>query len=383
MSKTTSEWKRVKLGDVSEIKLGKMLDAKKNRGMPRKYLANIDVRWGAFDLDGVKEMPFEDDELERYGLKAGDIVMCEGGEPGRCAIWKDQIPGMMYQKALHRIRARSELDYRFAYCYFLWFGRLGGFSGLTTGATIKHLPKDKLSLVEIPLPPLPIQRRIADILSAYDDLIENNRRRIEILEETARTLYRKMFGGAGTNGTTGTAALSELADVVMGQSPESKTYNTEGDGLPFHQGVTGFGDRFPTNELWCMAGTRFAEAGDILFSVRAPVGRINVCQEKIVIGRGLSAMRSKKGYQSWLLYALKSYFSKEDMIGVGCIFASTTKKELLGVELTSPPDNEILAFEKVVKPIDEQISKLELQNRALAAARDLLLPRLMSGKENI
>ena len=249
------------------------------------------------------------------------------------------------------------------------------FQQLSQGVAQDNLSKDKLLSVKFRIPDLPIQRRIADILSAYDDLIENNRRRIAILEETARLAYRKWFGGCEVR----TVTLGEIADVVMGQSPESKTCNSQGEGLPFHQGVTGFGFRYPSNEMWCTAGTRFAEEGDILFSVRAPVGRINVANERIVIGRGLSAMKAKNKCQSWLLYTLKQYFSKEDMIGVGCIFASTTKKELLSVELPFPSEEEILVFERFASPIDSQIKVLSKQSAALAAARDMLLPRLMKG----
>ena len=99
-------WTSLPLSEVAEFCLGKMLDEKKNRGESLTYLANVNVRWGAFDLDGLREMRFEHDEMDRFGVKFGDIVMCEGGEPGRCAIWKDAVPGMMYQKALHRIRPR-------------------------------------------------------------------------------------------------------------------------------------------------------------------------------------------------------------------------------------------------------------------------------------
>ena len=252
---------------------------------------------------------------------------------------------------------------------------------LSQGVAQDNLSKDKLLSIKFCVPDLPVQRRIADVLSAYDDLIENNRRRIAILEETARLAYRKWFGGAEQGRT---ATLGVIADVVMGQSPESKTYNDNGEGLPFHQGVTGFGFRYPQNEMWCTAGTRFAEEGDILFSVRAPVGRINVAGERIVIGRGLSAMRARNNCQSWLLYTLKNHFSKEDLIGVGCIFASTTKKELLSVVLPFPPDAEIVAFEQIARPIDAQIKALSKQSAALATARDMLLPRLMNNnlKEN-
>jgi type I restriction enzyme S subunit len=108
-------WERRRLTDVAELSLGKMLDQKKNRGTLRPYLANINVRWGAFDLANLREMRFEPHESERYGVRDGDIVMCEGGEPGRCAIWREQVPDVMIQKALHRIRPKAGLDHRFLF----------------------------------------------------------------------------------------------------------------------------------------------------------------------------------------------------------------------------------------------------------------------------
>ena len=186
-------WAKKPLGELADFCLGKMLDEKKNRGELRPYLANINVRWGQFELESLREMRFEHDELERYGLKYGDIVMCEGGEPGRCALWKEPVQGMMIQKALHRIRPHNGLDNRFLYYSFLQLGKLGAFDQLFTGATIKHLPKEKLAKLEIAFPSLPNQRTIADILSAYDDLIETNRRRMALLEESARLLYREWF----------------------------------------------------------------------------------------------------------------------------------------------------------------------------------------------
>jgi len=170
-----------------------MLDQDKNRGEPLPYLANVNVRWGEFALDNLRTMRFEPHERERFGLRHGDIVMCEGGEPGRCAIWREQVPGMMIQKALHRIRPRDGLDYQFLYYNLLNIGTHGGLDRYFTGATIKHLPGEKLAMVVVDIPPLPIQRRIAGILSAYDELIENGQRRIKILESMARALYREWF----------------------------------------------------------------------------------------------------------------------------------------------------------------------------------------------
>jgi type I restriction enzyme S subunit len=104
LSKLPEDWGWVRMGHIAEACLGKMLDANKNKGTPKPYLRNSNVRWGAFDLSDLQEMKFEDGEDERYGVRKGDLIVCEGGEPGRAAIWNDQIPDMKIQKALHRVR---------------------------------------------------------------------------------------------------------------------------------------------------------------------------------------------------------------------------------------------------------------------------------------
>ncbi|VBB41818.1 Restriction modification system DNA specificity domain-containing protein [uncultured Desulfatiglans sp.] len=385
-------WPTQKLEAVADFCLGKMLDQKKNRGEPLPYLANVNVRWGEFDLADLREMRFEQHELDRYGLKYGDIVMCEGGEPGRCAIWKEQCSSMMIQKALHRIRPHDCLRPEFLYYFFLHKGRTGHLASLFTGSTIKHLPREKLALVEVPVLPHSTQDQIASVLSAYDDLIENNRRRIQLLEQAARLLFKEWFvhlrfpGHEHTQIIDGVPEgwekkpLSEIADITMGQSPKSIYYNQDGNGLPFHQGVTNFGVRFPSHETYCTVQSRIAEPGDILFSVRAPVGRINITPDKIVIGRGLAAIRSNCDQPNYLFYALKSHFFKEDMIGGGAIFAAITKKDLYGVELMQPTDRIATMFMEHVLPIDLQIANLQQTIERLAKARDLLLPKLMNGE---
>jgi type I restriction enzyme S subunit len=174
--------------------------------------------------------------------------------------------------------------------------------------------------------------------------------------------------------------LIDLAEVVMGQSPKSQFYNEIGEGPPFHQGVTDYGFRFVTHRTFSSAVTKIAEAGDILVSVRAPVGRINVTRDKIVLGRGLAAIRSKSGHQSFLFYALKNHFYAEDIIGTGAIYAATNKKELEGQVMIEPPALLLREFEDQVAAIDSQIACLTTSNEKLAQARDLLLPRLMNGE---
>ncbi|MGK9451374.1 hypothetical protein ACSSZE_08970 [Acidithiobacillus caldus] len=106
----SDKWQIVRLGDYVDSCLGKMLDAKKNKGVPRPYLGNSNVRWGSFDLSDLALMKFEDEEEERYGVRPGDLIVCEGGEPGRCAIWRGEVPDMRIQKALHRVRPKNGLN---------------------------------------------------------------------------------------------------------------------------------------------------------------------------------------------------------------------------------------------------------------------------------
>jgi type I restriction enzyme S subunit len=300
-------------------------------------------------------------------------------------------------------------DPRFVY----YFMHTLGLSNFDVGGANPTLNRNHIHKLVVSIPPLPVQRNIASILSTYDDLIAANQRRIKLLEESARLLYREWFVKLRFPGHETTPVrpelvegrfdeglnvlrqaqhercevpegwsklpLSELADVIMGQSPESKHFNTDGEGLPFHQGVSDFSDRFVTHSIFSTHATRIAQPGDILCSVRAPVGRLNVTLDKIIIGRGLSAIRSKMGTQSMLFYQMKNLFFQEDLIGGGAIFASVGKKELFGQELLQPSEEIAGAFENFASGVDQQIEALTLQIRRLQEARDMLLPKLMSG----
>ena len=170
-----------------------MLDAEKNRGELHPYLANKNVRWGSFDTSDLALMRFEDNEHDRYGLEAGDLVVCEGGEPGRCAIWRGEIPDMKIQKALHRIRGKGRLDVRYLHYWFMVAGRSGHLEPHFTGTTIKHLTARSLNDLQVRLPPKPEQVAIARILGALDERIDLKRRMKETLEQMARALFKSWF----------------------------------------------------------------------------------------------------------------------------------------------------------------------------------------------
>ena len=253
--------------------------------------------------------------------------------------------------------------------------------------------------LDIKLPPLNLQDKIAKILSNYDDLIENNNRRIKILEEMAKKIYKEWFVDFKFPGHEKAVfkdselgkipsdweivCINDIANVLMGQSPNSCFYNTENKGLPFHQGVTHFGKKLPNHKIYCSCHGRTAKNGDILVSVRAPVGRINIADKNIIIGRGLAAINSKCGNNLFLLYALYNLFDTEDKFGNGAVFNAITKDELLSLTLFSPTKDVIAKFELIVKPIEALLTNLIIKNKTLKQTRDILLPRLISGEIDV
>ena len=300
----------------------------------------------------------------------------------------------MFGRGVASIRCRHPRDQRFVELVLrnaseVWLALE------TSGSVFGNARRSDLEDFVVGWPSEAGRSKIVAILSAYDDLVESSLRRIEILEEVARRLYREWFVEFRFPGHERARfvdsplgpipegwevrALGDVANVTMGQSPRSEFYNETGEGLPFHQGVASFDNRFPTTNVHSSRGTRLAAPGDLLFSVRAPVGRINVAPSRTILGRGLCGIRHRFDHQHFLFYQLKENFKKEDSMGGGTIFKAVTKREMLGVRVLVPNGDLERAFEERVEPGEVLIESLTKRNAALREARDLLLPRLISG----
>lgn len=194
-----SGWKLGVLGELSEMCLGKMLDRSKNKGEYQPYLRNINVRWGDFQLDDLEEMRFEPEESERYGIKRDDLIVCEGGEPGRCAIWHESQPNMKIQKALHRIRVNGDLNVRYLFHYLFYSAKSGLMEKYFTGTTIKHLTGRELKKIEFPLCSLKEQQRIVEEiesrLSVCDDVEKTIATRLTQAKSLRQSILKKAFEG--------------------------------------------------------------------------------------------------------------------------------------------------------------------------------------------
>ena len=205
----------------------------------------------------------------------------------------------------------------------------------------------------------------------------------ENLQEQAQAIYSNMFicnaSGQWTDGI-----LSDVAEITMGQSPKGDTYNENGVGTVFFQGRGEFGFRFPTRRLFTTDPKRMAQTNDVLMSVRAPVGDLNVAYEPCCIGRGLGAIRSKDGHQSFVLYTVFSLREKLHMFnGEGTVFGSINRDALNSMPIVIPTIEEMDRFEEVVAPMDAAIRNNHEEICRLEAIRDSLLPRLMSGELDV
>ena len=257
------------------------------------------------------------------------------------------------------------------------------------------------------------RRSIVKALTALDDKIELNRWMNETLEGMARALFKSwfvdfdpvrakmegrdpdlpkhiadLFPDLFVDSELGeipegweVKTLRECMNLTMGQSPPGSTYNEHGEGVPFFQGRSDFGFRYPENRKFCTAPTRIAQPGDTLVSVRAPVGDINMAWEKCCIGRGVAALRHKSGsvsfsyYFTWTIQAVLREYEH-----TGTVFGAINKSQFEAFRVIEPDFNIVDAFDSCARPLDARVRSNIAESRTLAALRDALLPKLISGE---
>ena len=391
-------WKRVKLGDVADLCLGKMLDAKKNKGIPRPYLNNVAVRWGQFDLEELPEMKIEEEEVERYSIVKGDIVICEGGEPGRCAVWKSDEP-IFFQKALHRARVKPCCDSNFIYYQFCHLVKIGETKSFETGSTIRHLPAQELKQIPIFLPPLPTQRKITAVLGALDDKIENNRKICANLEAQAQAIFKSWFvdfepfGGKMPQGWK-MGKLGDVGNIVGGATPskaKAEFYTEEGiawltpKDLSLQQ--TKFvakGEIDITEEGYKSASVRMLPKGSVLFSSRAPIGYVAIAKNELCTNQGFKSVVPFDWVGSEFVYQLLRMMTPViEERASGSTFKEISSSGMKELPVIVPSKNVLHEFSSITLPMGESQKSLEDETRTLAALRDALLPKLMSGEIDV
>ena len=355
------KWKEYKLGNIAKFSYGVM---------PKKEKLGT----GIYPTFSGYKYQFTYPE---YNCEKGDIIIVARGVGGTgdVKIVKDKC-------YLTNLSIKIDFDKKTIINSFFYYQCLPlTLRHLDSGSAQSQITIADLGRVSINLPPLPEQRAIAEILSSIDDKIELNNQMNRTLEAMAQAIFKQWFvdfefplnstgieslnplpgervrdsAGEVTYKSSGGKMIdSELGpipegwrvgilvdefNITMGQSPPGTTYNNEGVGIPFFQGRTDFNFRFPDNRIYCTEPKRFADRFDTLVSVRAPVGDMNMASDKCCIGRGLAAVRHKKGLYSYTYYKLISLMSEfKNYEHTGTVFGSINKEQFEKIKIFIPDE---------------------------------------------
>lgn len=348
------------------------------------YLRITDIRDdGTLNMADLKSV--NDVKASQYLLRPNDIVFARtGASTGRNYFYDGTDGEFVYAGFLIKFSIDpGKVNPKYIKYYCMSDAYKSWVHSFNTGSTRGNINAQTLGGMPIPLPPRSQQDGIVDILSSLDAKIRKNADINKNLQEQSQTLYANMFI-QNTSDQWSEGVLSDVAEIIMGQSPKGDTYNEDDVGTVFFQGRGEFGFRFPTRRLFTTDPKRMAQSNDVLMSVRAPVGDLNVAYEPCCIGRGLGAIRSKDGHQSFVLYTVFSLREKLDMFnGEGTVFGSINRDALNSMPIVIPTKEEMDRFESIVAPMDAAIRNNYEEICRLEVIRDSLLSRLMSGELDV
>ena len=382
-------WNEAKIRDFAEVKGGKRLP--KGKQLIKKPNSHPYIR--IRDLGKAKylqlnsEYEYVDDETQktiaRYIVNTGDILISVVGTIGLIGIVGSTLDKANQTENCDKIVNIHGINPEYLYYYLV--SNLGQeeIKRGTVGAVQPKLPLKNVLDIIVKYPSILEQERIVMILSVIDEKIAVNEKINNNLVQQAKSLYEEMFLN-NPNADMTPGVLSDIATITMGQSPSGNSYNEDGNGEVFYQGRAEFGFRFPNHRLFTTEPKRMAEIGDILLSVRAPVGDLNVAYERCCIGRGLGAIQSKTGNNSFILYTMLALKPQLDVYnGEGTVFGSINRDALNSMPIHIPSEDKISQFESVVRPMDDMIRTNCDEIRHLETLRESLLPKLMSGEIDV
>jgi type I restriction enzyme S subunit len=386
-------------------------------GVPVIRGNNLTTDFKKFIDDGFVFLTKEKaDELNADAI-TGDILFTAAGTIGQVGMIPEDSKYQRYVISNKQLRFRVDKNKADPNYVFYWLASPWIYRAIlnrNTGSTVPLINLSVIKSLPIKLPSqISKQRSIASLFSTIDKKIELNNRINAELEAMAKTLYDYWFvqfdfpddspqgqgkpyktsGGKMVYNSTlkreipagwSDKTLSQIANITMGQSPEGSSYNDEGVGTIFYQGSTDFGWLFPTTRQYTTAPSRMAKKGDILLSVRAPVGDMNIANNDCCIGRGLAALNSKTGSDGFLFYVMK-YFKQifDRRNSEGTTFGSITKNDLHSLSLAYPTSDLLKKYDEIVTNYNKMIFERSLENRELIALRDWLLPMLMNGQVTV
>lgn len=339
-------WRWVRLGDKDLFHIETGSTPKTD---VKEYWQNGNIKWiTPKDLGKLTNKFIFDTErkITQDGLNScsttiipkGSIIISTRAPIGHIAICDDE---MCFNQGCKGIVIKNKNQVLNDFLYYVLLTKVKEMDALGSGATFKEISRKKLASIQIPLPPLPEQKRIVARIEALFSKIDEIKRLRKEANDLAKPLLQsalhEVFSKADEKGWKWVRLGDKnIAKIIMGQSPPSTTYNQDRIGLPFYQGKTDFGDLYPSPRIWCSIPNKIAESGDILISVRAPVGPVNMCREKSCIGRGLAAIRPTNQIDNFFLFYYFKYI-EGTWTGRGSTFGAIKKRELENLQIPLPP----------------------------------------------
>ena len=358
------------IGELFEHNTGKALNASNRDGKMMDYITTSNLYWDRFDLSVVKQMLFTEEELWRCTAKKGDLLICEGGDIGRAAIWNYDYD-IRIQNHIHRLRGYKGINHRFYYFVFLLYklsNRIGG-----KGVAIQGLSSGDLHKLEVPLPPEYEQIRLVKTIEKwfkFVDLLEQEQENLHTLvqstkskildlaisgklvpqdpnDEPAIVLLKRINSGFEPCDNShyenlpqgwSVCRLEDIFNITMGQSPTGESINGE-NGIEFHQGKIHFGESYLLSSCaYTDQPTKIADVDSLLLCVRAPVGVLNITQRRICIGRGLCALKPKYETDNlYWLYVLSTYKDYFESNATGSTFKAISGDTIKNAVIKLPP----------------------------------------------
>ena len=367
-------WEYKKLGEVASSELGKTLNRSKDTGKLYPYICAVNVLWDMIDLTILKHAFFEKEEIDRYSVRKGDLLVCEGGDTGRSAIWEKEEP-VLYQNALHRVRFTTEMEARFA-MYCLWHLKNNGQidQKYSKGVTIKHLVKSSLLSIELPVPPLSTQRSIVSELDKINELIRLKKEQLKDYDNLAQSIFYEMFGDPVVNEKGW--EVKKLGEVAMiktgpfGSMLHKEDYITGGIPLinPMH--IQNF--KAVPDKDFSISKEKAAELcnyqlkiNDVIFARRGDIGRCAVISDKeagCLCGTGSLFVRFERKLSSvYTMYVVRTTSFIKELVSKakGATMLNLNSSTMENIRFPIPPLPIQQLFAKRIELIEKQ--KAEVQ----------------------
>lgn len=384
------EWNVSTVGDEFDIKLGKMLDSEKNVGVPKPYLGNRAVQWGRIDLSDLPTVPMTPTDIEKFRLRNGDLLVCEGGEVGRAALWNSPIEECYYQKALHRLRPIRGFDSRLMGALLRQWSDSGVLANYVTQTSIAHLPREKFMGVPMPVPPVAEQRAIATVLSDVDSLLGALERLIAKKRDLKLAAMQQLLTGQtrlpGFHSEWEVKRLGEICDIAMGRTPARLNKKFWGRGYKWLsiadlQGKVVSESKEEITEL-AASTMEVIPKGTLLMSFKLSIGRLCFAGCDLYTNEAICSFKNLQASGEFLYYALgRTDFS---LYGKQAVKGYTLNKELLKiveVDLPSLPEQNAIAA--VLSDMDAELDTLEQRLAKTRALKQGMMQELLTGRTRL